>query len=625
MSKQVRWSHTIAALLMAACCLRAGAAAHGDVRPAGADTLQHAVDVQTAAILDTLEKNGDFTAAAKKLNAIFDRVTLIGSDKTLSAFRDADMTLRMVRQLAAMPKAQGVDLLKYLRAHTSLARTMAFFVEDEKAAGAYGVLLRLREKHADELNDFATLAAAICVVHDRPFTRQINENLTTAPDPVDLFEYYTANEKSMLFGIRNVPAELLIYVVDTTSSIPEMRWALRKYAGDPNIGQHFFDIAYDYDNLKTAREKTVTKAGYTLPNILKYGGVCADQAFFAVEIGKAIGVPTTYTTASSAEVGHAWVGFLQSKGDRLFWNFDVGRYEEYRGIRGNVKDPQTREEIPDSYVSLTAELLGSPTHRTKTIDRQEGIAVTDAAIRLANAAVETGGALKPAAMEGSDALKVPRAVTVEAALGLLETAVNANVAYRPAWFLVAGLAEDNKLTLAQKTRWSTALLTKCGASYPDFALTVLEPMIGTVGDAPQQDALWAAAETKFQSRADLSAEILMNRATLWEQQQATAKAGNFYLEIIDRYCNAGPFVIPALAKAEELLGDRKEKVLALYGQSWAKIQKPEDMAGPFMEQSNWFRVGQMYAKKLEGAGQPGAAARVEAMLGAGGGGGIQSK
>ena len=340
----------------------------------------------------------------------------------------------MVRQLRRLPKAKGMELLKYLRANANLARTMAFLINDDKEAeGAYLLLDRLRDKHARvKLNDYANLTAAICVVHDRPFTRQINENLTASPDPVDLFEYYTTNEKSMLFGIKNVPAELLMYVVDTTSSIPEMRWALRKYAGDQNVGKHFFDIAYDYDNLKTAREKDVTKAGYTLPNILKFGGVCADQAFFAMEIGKAIGVPTTYTTASSAEVGHAWVGFLQTKGDKLFWNFDVGRYEEYKGIRGNVEDPQTREEIPDSYVSLLAELLGSPAHRTKTVDRQNSIAVTDAAIRLANAAVGAE-ALKPAELEGTmtDGLKSPRGVTTEAALALLETALNQNVAYRP--------------------------------------------------------------------------------------------------------------------------------------------------------------------------------------------------
>ena len=84
--------------------------------------------------------------------------------------------------------------------------------------------------------------------------------------------------------------------------------------------------------------------------------------------------------------------------------------------------------------------------------------------------------------------------------------------------------------------------------------------------------------------------------------------------MVDRFCNAGPFVIPALAKAEDLLADKK-KVALLYQQSWAKIQKPEDMAGPFMQQSNWFRVGALYAEKLQGVGETRAADQVMAALG----------
>ncbi len=470
--------------------------------------------------------------------------------------------------------------------------------------------------HAAQLNDFANLAAAICVVHDRPFTRRINEHMTTAPDPVAIFEYYTTNEKLMLYGVRNVPAELLVYVVDTTSSIDEMRWALQRYAGDTQVGRHFFDITYDYGYFKSGTGKKIAGADYTLPNILRFGGVCADQAYFAMEIGKAIGVPTTYTTGSSAEVGHAWVGFLQTHGDRLFWNFDVGRYEEYRGIRGDVEDPQTRHDFPDSAVSLLAELLGTPGHRTQAVDRQASAALTDATLRIADAAV-AGQTIKPETFDPplTDARRMPRKVSVDSALELLAAALNENFADRRAWYVIGALAEQNKLTLDQKRTWSDALLNRCGGKYPDFALAVLAPMIATVDDPATQDRLWQTAFQKFQARADLAAEILMDRAALWEKQNATEKAGNVYLEIINRYCNAGPFVLSALAKAEELLGDHKEKVLQLYAESWARIQKPEDMAGPFMQQSNWFRVGAMYADRLTAAGQSRQAQAVYGVLG----------
>lgn len=82
----------------------------------------------------------------------------------------------------------------------------------------------------------------------------------------------------MFFGVRNVPAELLAWVVDTTAAIEEMQWALAKYRGDPAVGSRFFDIEYDYAAFKTGATKKVTEAGFNLPNILKHGGVCADQA-----------------------------------------------------------------------------------------------------------------------------------------------------------------------------------------------------------------------------------------------------------------------------------------------------------------------------------------------------------
>jgi hypothetical protein len=608
---------SLGVFLIAAGCMGAG--------PAPSRTINDLTKSRVNEILNTLEGNGKFDVAENDLVRLFDQVILTAPEQSVDAFREASFAARMVHELRQVKNpTQRMELLKYLRANDALARTLVFLIDDDtQPATAFALLDKLRAKHGEDLNKYAQLTAALCVVQDRPFSRRINENKTVSPDAAAIWEYYTANEKRMLFPIKNVPAELLMYVVDETSPIPEMEWALKHYAGDNSVGKHFFDIQYDEDSFRKGTQKKVDAAGFTLPNILKYGGVCADQAFFAMEVGKAIGVPTTYTTASSAEVGHAWVGFLQARASAGygssgggspvgFWNFDVGRYEEYRGVRGSVEDPQTRGEIPDSYVSLLAEMIG------RTMEERHGaVALTDAALRLANAMDDPqNGALAPIAFATApvDALRAERKATVEAVLGLLQAALNQNKAYRPAWFTVAELAQNNKLTTPQKALWSNVLLKMCGEKYPDFALTVLEPMIGTVNDPVEQDKLWQAAATKFTTRADLSAEILMNEAALWEKQGQKEKAGRLYLQVIDRFCNAGPFVIPALAKAEDLLGDKK-KVAMLYQQSWAKIQKPEDMAGPFMQQSNWFRVGAMYAEKLQAIGETRAASQVMATLG----------
>jgi hypothetical protein len=200
-------------------------------------------------------------------------------------------------------------------------------------------------------------------------------------------------------------------------------------------------------------------------------------------------------------------------------------------------------------------------------------------------------------------------------LELLEAALNQNRAYPRAWFAVRELAKEGKLTLAEKKRWSDVLLRLCGAKYPDFAMAVLTPMIQTMDDTSEQNALWNAAFKMFEKRADLAAEIRMGQARMWEAKGETAKAGQCYMDVIERYANAGPFVIGALAGAEKLLAEKPEKVVILYEQTWARIKKPQEVAGEFMQQSNWYRVGTMLAGKLREAGEMKKAEGVTAQLG----------
>ena len=91
----------------------------------------------------------------------------------------------------------------------------------------------------------------------------------------------------------------------------------------------------------------------------------------------AIGVPSAYDWGSGGGGGTCvGVDFLQSDGRNGWWNFDSGRYEEYQGVRGNVMDPATRKEIPDSYVSVLCELIGTgAAQRYNSVAADIGIAV----------------------------------------------------------------------------------------------------------------------------------------------------------------------------------------------------------------------------------------------------------
>jgi hypothetical protein len=561
-------------------------------------------------ILDTLKSKGDYEAAQSAADACFDRVLLTAPATQLDVLRQADAARRMIRQISKMPDDARAPMLTFLRANEELASAVAFLVSDTGGKDEYALLDRLRTERPKQVVAYANLTAAICAVHAKPFERHANENTSKSADPLAIFDYYVANEKALFFGLKNVPAELLAWVVDTTASIEEMQWALNKYRGDPKVGARFFDIQYDYAAFKTGAPKKLTQEGFNLPNILKYGGVCVDQAYFAMTVGKSIGVPTAFATGAAGEAGHAWVGFLQARRGQGWWNFDEGRYEAYKGVVGNVQDPLTRKRIPDAYVSLLAELIG-----TKANDRHAARALEDAAHRLLEIPATDVATLitEPYTTAVAGLLPKPRVPGVVASLDLLELAVKSAPGDRYPWLDVAQLAADGKLSIEQKRKWSDNLQRVCGAKYPDFTLAVLDPMIRSVDSDKEQYRLWDAVLPLFRTRGDLTASIKTTQAQLLEKQNQTEQAGVIYMEIIQKYADAGPFVLPALQKAEDALValKRDQSVPQLYAIAWAATKPPRSTSPDIAAQSNWSKIGKLLEKKLEAAGKTEEAARIQ--------------
>jgi len=606
-----RWIVSLALLAAVA----AGPGARGAEKTEPAEPKATCADVvaeQVKTVLDTLEVDADFTQATTTLERLFQRVAIHAPSNEPAAFVEAAFARRLVSQLGTMSSAkQAGTLLKYLRANRKLARALAFAVkaDRERPEPIYQLLDKLRKAHGEKLNDYAYLAAAVCVVHDRPLSRRINENRVEAPDPIDVFRYFAGHERKMLFGIKSVPPELLVYVVDTTASIKEMRWALSRYKGETKVGKHFFKIKYDYRHYRTGAKKKVTAAGFNLPNILRFGGVCADQAYFAVAIGKAIGVPTCYAVGRSGQSGHAWVGFFQARKGQGRWNFEYGRYAQYTVVRGTVLDPQTRQRIGDDHLSVQAELIGA-----KAADRYAAIAFADAAGALASVA-DFGEAADLKPLVSADPAE-PRKTDLPAQLDLIEQGLRRAPGYAAGWVKVSEMARLGEMTLKQKKYWAGQLQKMCGKKYPDFSMAVIKPMIETVDDVGEQNALWNACFRFFSKRKDLAAEIRMAQAAMWEEAGQLAKAGKCYEDVITRYINSGPFAIAALTKVERKLRElnRDSRVAPLYALAWSKCRKPVGMAPTFIRAANWTRVGVLYVRALEAAGQTKKAQKVRAAI-----------
>jgi hypothetical protein len=624
------YARCLSAVIAAALCLTAarpaGAApttrpatrpAH--VRPTGfaadypnASPLAAYVGKLSDAALDAAAN--DLNDAQSKAEAAFALVTRYGTPQDVDAFREANFVRRLLTQLKDAPDDTRNDLLAFLRAHPYLAHTLAFAVRDgNDVAGVYRLMDRFRQERPKQVVDFPELAVALCVVRDRPLHRHVNENLVKAADPVAVFDFYVAHERQMFYGIRGMPVELLAYVVDTVASIDELTWAVNKYGGTRDVGGLFFLVKYDTLYYEGKAEKKVDHApgGYTLWNVLQYGGVCADQAYFATAVGKAIGVPTAWTTGESAEMGHAWVGYLKSNGRSAAWDFDAGRYASYQAVRGNVTDPQTGHGLPDSTVSMLGDLIG-----TVPLQRQDTVALIDAAESLARADAEAEIPPYPTdllaahhGVLGSTTRPAPHARLNDTAgqLDLIEMGLRLFASYPRGWYLVADLAKADRLSDAQKHTWADLTQKLCGQKHTDFALDLLEPMVETVADAGEQDKVWEALFKYVQARPDLAAQVRFHQAKLWEEQHQLPRAGMVYDDVVHRYINAGPFALKALTAEAKILKelDLSQNILLLYATAAKLVAKPDQMPGraEFVAQSNWYKVREAYANRLAEAGQ----------------------
>ena len=511
------------------------------------------------------------------LDGLLATLALHGSARDVDVLVDVASFRRAVALAGSAGAGERAAWLEVLADPAGPGRSLVFLTDGgDRASGVLGTFSALREAYGLEaLAKFATLTAALCVVHDGPvpYTVSVNENLARSAGAVALFGYYTRHERSMLFGLRDVPAELLVFVVDATASVSELEWALGEHRGDRAVGQRFFDIEYDHEHARTGRPKAVTEQGFTIQNIARFGGVCADQCHFATTVGKAIGVPTAYVTARGGQAGHAWVGYLHAQGRRARWNFDSGRYEEFQGLRGDIRDPRTGATISDDELGLLARLT--------SVDRGARFACAawlDAAMALRDGAT-------PLEVEGAKGS--PR-VGVGGVLELLEMALRLNPADRRGWAMVRSAMDDGSVPNRERVRWSEVVIRLCEDSGAEhFMVGVLEPMIASLDDGKARISAWERVLEHVRTKKDLRARIRMMQAAEALARGDQRGAYLAYQDVIDNTLNGTRESRYAVAGAVGMLeraGKHKEAAELLSG-VLSRVEKPS-YAAVFTVDSN---------------------------------------
>lgn len=550
----------------------------------------------------------------------------------LMALADTVISRVGVRQAGAMVRAEAAlgifDLLLNARAQ-DLPGAMAQFLahplfmdelgllvhEQDDARGVLALAVRLMDERSDQVGQYPALAAALCVVHDmqlgQEFTRRINEHNPVSSDPVSIFDYFVRNTRTLTLKPDQLPAVALVYVVDTTETPEQMQWAHDRFRTNPDIKSRFFEIEYDSLHFQQNRPKRVTSepGEYNIQKINQFGGVCADQTYYAMSVAKACGVPSAYVRARGADVSHAWVGFVEVRGRRAAWNFDAGRYEDYQNLRGNIIDPQTRESVSDGRVGILGNAMSTTNEQVLA-----SLAAARAMVRL-NA--DMWNPDDEVELETRGNLRTPRSNSVDDRLDMLKSHLAKCAGVPRAWDRVVALASSGEMDERQMDVWSRAVMQLAGRQHQDFAFDFLVDLISTQDEAQRQHEMWEWAFKQFRQRPDLASAVRFEQGVLWSANNNLEYAWLAYNDVVGKFINDGPMAVSALAMMSEMLASQGNpgQIIPVLEDAARRVRQPGGMSTQFARQSNHYQIHAMLAEAYENAGRDADAQRVRTKIG----------
>ena len=563
------------------------------------------------ALVSTLDGVLDEAMAAVDPSALADPKQAKKSfkSKSIDTLIAAAADCRLAGMLTELPEDLTKRCVEELRAIPSLHHALTPLVnpdqDDLNRAFSLALDIAREEPRAFQgRNNPAGLIAAMSVVHDTAYQDRINENIAESGSLRELVPFLLSlsTRRTTINGFLQLPPEALVHMVDLTIPASEGEWALTNYGARRGLTDLYHEVLYDWNHVLDGAPKELTRQGFSLRNVMNFGGVCADQAWFTTTVMEVRGIPAAVVVGRDATVGHAWVGWFEFAGRSARFNTDTGRYESYKKVPGLVKDPQTSRTIGEGRMGMLA--------RFCTLDSKQR--KLGRAIRTVLTRVEDRMNLTSEAPSDGDT----NAVAPTTPTDRLKW-INALLAVAPsdprAWDIVAAASQQGAFTDETLNTFTDKLLAE-SSDAPDFALEVLEAMVGGLADAERAGKILERVAALLQSnRPDLAARALLAAGDAFQTAGQQDEAGKRYERIANTYANDGPWVLDAVRRVLDVLNDQDR--LAAQGPAYVesifnRVKKPEFMSSEWARQSNWYQLGMLLSETLARTGRPGQGADV---------------
>ena len=286
--------------------------------PADQAFADYLADGDHDALVSTLDGVLDEAMAAVDPNALVDpkqaKKTL--KSKSVDTLIAAAADRRLAEMLPQLPEALTKRCVEELRAIPSLHHALTPLVkpDEDDLNRAFSLALDIAQEAPRAFkgrNNPAALIAAMAVVHDTAYQDRINENIAESGSLRELVPFLLSlpARRTTMNGFLQLPPEALVHVVDLTIPASEGEWALTNYGARRGLTDLYHEVLYDWNHVLDGAPKELTRQGFSLRNVMNFGGVCADQAWFTTTVMEVRGIPAAVVVGRDATVGHAgWDG-----------------------------------------------------------------------------------------------------------------------------------------------------------------------------------------------------------------------------------------------------------------------------------------------------------------------------
>jgi tetratricopeptide (TPR) repeat protein len=446
----------------------------------------------------------------------------------------------------------------------------AFCAEDSPAE-AFHVMAKLKKEFGERrMMRFPGLAIAHAVVWDGkksvlpPSGSGIKDQQPVDFEAADSFGYYLSNAPKMKFDLSRMSYEAALFLACAEAAPAERLWAVARFNPSESMDDIYNALEYD-EGFLYGKPKKIEGHSFTLPNLLKVGGVCLERAYFAANVARAWGIPAVWITGRGERGGHAWAGYIQpGVSGRYSWELGCGRYEEDRYYTGATHDPQTGKEVNDYQIAM----------------RTKGCSLSAEKRRASKAYVCLAQVL-----EKSD--------NVSLAQSALDQAIKNNSFNLDAWNGVCRLSEAGKCDVQYADRVMGEALKRFSSEL-DFCYGVFTSLMAAVpkDQLPRRKRLYQQAAGFFKARPDLAVAVESDYGDYLLDIGKNREAYGIYYDTIRSHMDDPRLVVDMAIRVtkKRLEGDEPKKAVTLLQALIRCAKKPAYSEGLLADGSAWYRL-----------------------------------